>query len=98
MLVLLGILSGSKSYGEEKLIIIEHETGGNRNDVMKEVTLRYVEDPSWKEEVDEFAEAISNDMSIIDGCSADALRTIELVYEIYAADNEWVRKYLDREH
>ena len=85
-LELRGILTGSKSYGEEKLIIgrrDESDTGTAR-----EETVTYLEDNSWREEIDEFADAIVNGDTIKNGSSTDALATMNLVYRIYWADPE----------
>jgi predicted dehydrogenase len=86
-LELRGILSGSKSYGEEKLII------GRRNESLtgtdREEILTYLEDNSWRDEINEFADAIVNGSAIQFGNSADALATMKLVYRIYYADPEW---------
>ena len=90
-LELQGILSGSKSYGEEKLIIgrrDESDTGSTR-----EETLTYLEDNSWRDEINEFADAVINKKQILSGASRDALATMELVYGIYCADDEWRRKF-----
>lgn len=86
-----GFLSGSKSYGEEKLIIgkrDESDTGTAR-----EETVTYLEDNSWRDEINEFADAILNGNPIQSGSSGDALATMELVYRIYWSDPEWRRSY-----
>jgi len=90
-LELQGILSGTKSYGEEKLIIgrrHEADTGTAREEIRT-----YLEDNSWKKEIDEFADAIVNKKPIKFGSSADALATMKTVYRIYWADNEWRGKF-----
>jgi predicted dehydrogenase len=82
-----GILSGSKSYGEESLIIgrrDESDTGTAR-----EETVKYLEDNSWRDEINEFADAIVNHGTIQYGNSLDALATMRLVYRIYYADPAW---------
>jgi predicted dehydrogenase len=90
-LVLSGILSGSKSYGEEKLII------GRRDEAdigtTREETVNYLEDNSWRDEIYEFAEAIFNGKRIEQGTSRDALLTMQLVYRIYQADSDWSRQW-----
>ncbi len=90
-IVLSGILSGSKSYGEETLTIgVKAETSiGNH----RQETIKYLEDPSWKDEIDEFAECVVHDRSIIEGTSEDAYQTMKLVYDIYNADSIWSEKY-----
>ena len=90
-LELRGILSGSKSYGEESLIIgrrDESDTGTAR-----EETVKYLEDNSWRDEIHEFADAILDEKKIVYGSSADALATMTLVYKIYWADPEWREAY-----
>ena len=90
-----GILSGSKSYGQEKLIIgrrNESDTGSTG-----EETITFLEDNSWRDEINEFADAIVNNLKITAGSSADALNTMELVYQIYFSDPEWRAAYYNRE-
>ena len=86
-----GILSGSKSYGQEKLII------GRRDEsdvgTLREEVVNYLEDNSWRDEVNEFADAVCNGNRIEAGNSGDALATMQLVYQIYYADSEWSNKY-----
>ena len=86
-LTLAGILSGSKSYGKETLTIAR-TIGDDRGDPEEEVR-NYDHDPSWADEVAEFADAVRNGGAITNGSSDDALKTMELVYRIYCADSEW---------
>lgn len=82
-----GILSGSKSYGQEQLVIgrrDESDTGTDREEIVT-----YLEDNSWRDEIYEFVDAICNEGTINSGHSADALATMKLVYRIYWADPEW---------
>ena len=90
-LELQGILSGSKSYGEEKLVIgvrDESDTGSSH-----EETITYIEDNSWRDEINEFAIAVINKKPIKFGTSLDALETMKLVYRIYWADEGWRNKF-----
>lgn len=82
-----GILTGSKSYGEETLAIAwaADSDVGDPNEKIS----RYDHDPSWEREIAEFADAIIYDTPIINGSAEDALKTMELVYRIYHADPEW---------
>ena len=86
-ITLSGILSGSKSYGEETLTITQR--GENDMGDPHEETMRYNSDSSWSLEVAEFADAILNGGEIANGSSLDALKTMELVYKIYCADPAW---------
>lgn len=90
-LELQGILSGSKSYGEEKLIIGRRDE--SHTGTAKEEIITYLEDNSWRDEVDEFADAVVNKKKIKFGTSLEALETMKLVYEIYHSDIEWRNKF-----
>jgi hypothetical protein len=51
--------------------------------------VRYLEDNSWRDEINEFADAIIHHGTIQYGNSMDALATMKLVYRIYYADPAW---------
>lgn len=90
-LELRGILSGSKSYGEEQLITgrrDESDTGTLRYEIIK-----YLEDNSWRDEINEFAEAVLKNVPIKNGTSKDAFNTMKLVYRIYYSDENWRETY-----
>jgi predicted dehydrogenase len=89
--ILSGILSGSKSYGEETLTIAR-ATPNDAGDPKEEIT-RYDNDPSWADEIADFAEAIARNRSIVDGSAAEALATMRLVYRIYCADKNWKSRW-----
>jgi predicted dehydrogenase len=87
-----GLLSGSKSYGNETMTVVESKPdtdAGNPNSV----TTLYNSDPSWKREIDKFIDLINDktlDKSILNSCnSIEALRTMELVFKIYESDSDW---------
>lgn len=87
-----GILSGSKSYGEEKIVIgIRDEDSDNGQ--MESKTIKFLQDNSWKEEIYDFATAIINNIPIESGTSNDALETMKLVFNIYYNDTEWREKF-----
>ena len=87
-----GILSGSKSYGEEKIVIGKRDESSD-NGQMGSNTIKFLQDNSWKDEIFEFADAIINDNKIESGSSLDALETMKLVFNIYYSDIEWRKKY-----
>ncbi len=89
---LTGILSGSKSYGEEKLKIIARDNASN-NGAFHEVSKTFLDDHSWQREVDEFAETIVKDKKVVNGSSSEAYKVMELVQRIYFSDEKWRQRY-----
>jgi hypothetical protein len=87
-----GILSGSKSYGEEK-IIMGHRDDESMNGQMQSSTVNFLSDNSWKDEIFEFADTILNNKPVTSGTSNDALETMKLVFRIYHSDEDWRKKY-----
>ena len=96
MIVLSGILSGTKSYGTETMTVI-YASERDRGDP-REVTSSYNQDNSWRDEIGEFAEAILNDTTIENGSSLEALKTMQAVYRIYCADSTWRARYNLTDH
>ena len=88
LLELTGILSGSKSYGEEKLLIVPKQEESVNGALSGNMT-QFLEDNSWEDEIDEFANIIIKDKPVVQGSSYDALKVMELVYKIYNADDSW---------
>ena len=87
-----GILSGSKSYGEEKIKYGKREKESN-NSQHESITLKFYEDNSWEEEINEFVDSIINNKKIDSGSSLDALESMRLVYGIYYQDESWRTAY-----
>lgn len=90
-ILLEGILSGSKTYGEET-ITVAHK-GKNDQGTPREIRTSYNEDNSWRDEIFEFADCIVHDKPVIHGSSLEALKTMHLVFRIYCADPQWKKKY-----
>jgi len=90
--ILGGILSGTKSYGEETLTIVKADPDNDFGDPMEKLT-KYTKDPSWCAEIDQFIDCIINNKQVLNGTSGDALQTMKLVYKIYYADSSWRKKY-----
>jgi predicted dehydrogenase len=82
-----GILSGSKSYGQEKLVTIPRQNDSQVGS-MELSEINYLEDTSWNEEIIEFVDIINNDKPIEIGSSYEALKVMELVHRIYNADEK----------
>ena len=90
-LALSGILSSTKSYGAEMLTVV-YRDDDDLGDPF-EVTTRYNHDDSWKREVSQFADSVLRDEPIEHGSSLEALKTMQLVYDIYAADESWAQQW-----
>lgn len=87
-----GILSGSKSYGEEKIVIgLRDEESDNGQ--MEQKTIKFLQDNSWRDEIFEFASAVIDNKPILSGTSYDALETMKLVFNIYYSDEVWRKQY-----
>jgi len=95
-ITLSGILSGSKSYGAETMTVAWAQPDDEGDP--REQTTRYNRDPSWEDEIAEFADAILHEGVIVGGSSHDALKTMELVYRIYCADAEWRQRWNLSDH
>ncbi|MGL1887868.1 MAG: Gfo/Idh/MocA family oxidoreductase [Reichenbachiella sp.] len=80
-----GILSNTRSYAPEKLIVGRREF----EDITfamgkpKETTTYFENDDSWKLEVEEFLNAVDGSGEITNGTSQDAFDTLSLVESIY---------------
>jgi predicted dehydrogenase len=92
-LSLSGILSSSRSYGAETLTVVNR--GDDDRGDPREVTTRYNEDQSWHDEIEEFARAVIANRNVRHGSSLEALKTMQLVYDIYAADRAWAERWLN---
>lgn len=86
-LELTGILSGSKSYGEEKLTIVARSDKSNGQP--SETTQSFIFDESWAREMDEFFNCVAYDKPVEVGTSREALESMKTVYAIYQADDHW---------
>ena len=92
LLELSGILSGSKSYGSEKLKIIAREDGESVGS-QAENSFTFLNDSSWKDEIDEFADCVINDTEVKNGTSHDAIKVMEMIFNIYKADKVWWKNF-----
>lgn len=87
-IILDGIVTGSKSYGDEKIIIGKRDKSSEKGQLQSTQT-KFLEDDSWRKEINHFVESILSDKKIEFGSSLDALETMKLVFGIYKADKEW---------
>jgi len=91
-LILGGLLTGSKSYGDETLTVITSDPSIDKG-MPKESTSKYNEDVSWDNEIKYFANSLADNTSIERGSINDALETMRLIETIYKADPIWKEKY-----
>ena len=91
-LILGGILTGSKSYGDEVLTVITSDPETDKG-TPRESTSKYNEDVSWDNEIKYFANSLENNTSIERGSIDDAVATMKLIETIYKADPIWKEKY-----
>ena len=89
---LTGLLTSSKSYGEETLKIISSNPEKDKG-VPMETTSEYHQDVSWDNEIKYFSNCLENNLIIKWGSIDDAIETLRLVEEIYKADPLWKKKY-----
>jgi len=87
-----GILTGTKSYGAETLTIIHADPDNDGGDPMEQTTL-YNKDVSWEEEIITFAGFILKNKPVDRGTSEEALKTMQLIFKIYYADENWRQTY-----
>ena len=91
-LILGGLLTGSKSYGDETLTVITSNPSKDKG-MPKESTSKYNEDVSWDNEIKYFVNSLAGNTSIERGSIKDALETMKLIEIIYKADPVWKEKY-----
>ncbi len=89
-MILSGLLTSSKSYGRETLIIARRnfEDGGKP----MEEEIYFDKDKSWYFEMQDFYDSIINKKPITQGTIENAIEAMELVEKIYKADPEWQAK------
>ena len=85
LIELMGILSGSKSYGKESLRIIKRSPNSLKGSTTK-IVYFFKKDNSWKEEIDEFANIILKNLPVKTGNIYDAYMVMKMVDSIYRAD------------
>jgi predicted dehydrogenase len=91
-LVLGGLLTGSKSYGDETLKVITSDLSKDQG-APRESTSKYNEDVSWDNEIKYFAKSLQDDLNIQRGSIEDAIETMSLIETIYKADPIWKEKF-----
>jgi len=88
-----GILSSTRSYGDETITVARKQLGGGHaTGKPREETIYFDTDPSWEREVAEFFDSILNGAPIVFGTSEQALKAMQLVCAIYKDDDECAKE------
>lgn len=86
-MVLNGLITSTMSYGEEILSIAKNRSTAPAATWKDEVKTQYIDDHSWRYELEHFLEAIENDTPIQIGSSEDAHKLMSIIDEIYKSKN-----------
>lgn len=82
-MVLNGLITSTMSYGEEVLSIAKNRSTAPAATWKDEVKTQYIDDNSWRYEMEHFFDAIEKDTQIEIGNSGDAIKLMDIIDEIY---------------
>ena len=83
-----GILSGSKTYGNER-IEIQPKFLKKRNNKI----INFKKDLSWEREVKEYINSVKKNKKISNGNVYDAIAVMKMIDTIYKSDKDWRKKF-----
>ena len=86
-----GILSSSKTYGNEK-IEIQPKFLKNKN---KKI-IKFQKDFSWEREIKEYINCVRNNKKIYNGNIYDAIAVMQMIDTIYKSDSKWRKKFFNK--
>ena len=86
--VLNGLKTTSGMYGDEELSVARNDHGGVH---ISETRHTYPIDTSWTSEIKDFIDAVTNDVPVGYGNSAEALKLMRVADAVYAADDSYRR-------
>ena len=86
-MVLNGLITSSMSYGEEILSTAKNRSAAPAATWKDEVKTQYIDDHSWRYEMEHFLDAIENDTNIQIGNSSDAQKLMRIIDKIYKDKN-----------
>ena len=86
-----GILSGSKTYGQEEIEI--QPKFFSRKTIKKK---KFKKDFSWQREIKEYIDCFKFNKPIKQGTIYDSLAVMKLIDVIYKSDNSWKRKFFKK--
>ena len=82
-MVLNGLITSSMSYGEETLSIAKNRSTAPAATWQDEVITKYVNNNSWRYEMDHFFDAVENNVPVTIGNSDDALKLMRIIDKVY---------------
>ncbi len=82
-MVLNGLITSTMSYGEETLSIAKNRSTAPAATWKDEVKTKYLNNNSWRYEMEHFFNAIKNDLPVTIGNSNDALQIMKIIDKIY---------------
>ena len=83
-MVLNGLITSTMSYGKEILTIAKSRSAAPAATWQDEVRTEYMNNNSWRYEMEQFFDAITENKSVKIGNSDDALRLMTIIDKIYA--------------
>jgi hypothetical protein len=94
-MILSGLLTGSRSYGRETLLIakrqFENELELVGNPMEEEIY--FDDDRSWYLEMEDFYKSILENKDIEQGSIYNAIEAMDVVERIYSLDSTWNKKF-----
>jgi len=82
-MVLNGLITSTMSYGEETLSVAKNRSTAPAATWQDEVITKYVNNNSWRYEMDHFFDAIDNNNPVTIGNSDDALKLMAIIDKVY---------------
>lgn len=82
-MVLNGLITSTMSYGEETLSVAKNRSTAPAATWKDEVITKYVNNNSWRYEMDHFFDSIEEDLPIQYGNSDDALKLMTIIDKVY---------------
>lgn len=90
LVILSGLKTSSKSYGNETLKIIKKNMIGYKNN---EIIKNFNIDQSMDIEINKFINSIIKNKKIVSGSCFEAYKTMKIVFDIYYQDKTWRKKF-----
>jgi len=86
---LTGILSGSKTYGQEKIEIQPKFFNKKKENKI----IKFKKDLSWEREIKEYIECIKSNKKIYNGTIYDSIEVMKMIDAIYKSDVIWKKNF-----